>query len=760
MQHDLRAPIDAVQPRSYPRHNNHYPSQGHHLPEHDPYGHIHHEQNYRRIREDIPQDQYWTPSKSRGSNPKAVSHPDPHYMYQDHTGLDSHPGQALLESLPTRNVRFNDRSREHHTSSHHQLHSRYYEEYDQDMITTSSKKNFVDPNQKILKFTSFPIFFIPSCRNPFSGYSQVEAPRAQDALNTVKNAPFVEFEDSEQLELELSKNCIIMHPGSRNIRLGLAGDPFPKEIPHVIARRTQKETKSLPDPHLFPEDKLDRAIFWGEKQILQRLQDSRRKPSQNAQSQVLEFNSSVSPTPLPDHNDPYKRDAFNPSDGPEILIGDKVDNIPESSSGYIIRYPLLQGKLNTRDYSSLFEVRADLEDLWSSLIQEKVGVSLSAFEGYSIGLVIPDQYCPVYVSLAIDIFLNTLGFHSIFLIQESVSATFGAGISSACVVNVGAQNTSISCVEEGYCLPHSRITMPYGGDDVTALLVQLLHRSQFPYHALDIRQQPGWNLAEKLKWQLANMNENELSIHLSQFYVPIPGQPTLKFDIKVYDEGFIAPMLYFNPTIMDLQLDKKLSTLEATASWAAGHILQISHPSKSSQNGYLKKPHLNIPTHPSAMVDNGPRVHLFGAEEDDLEDDLELASFAMELEEDYGPHLLFHPAIALDSAIFKSIQAAAGEDIAARRWYSCILITGGGAALIPGFADMLTNTLRSSAPIGTNIEVLTSVRDLDPRDLSWKGASVFAKLDSAPETFINFKEWELRGLNAVKEKLPFAWPKS
>lgn len=34
-------------------------------------------------------------------------------------------------------------------------------------------------------------------------------------------------------------------------------------------------------------------------------------------------------------------------------------------------------------------------------------------------------------------------------LQESVCATFGAGVSYACVVDVGDQKTTVSCVEDG-----------------------------------------------------------------------------------------------------------------------------------------------------------------------------------------------------------------------------------------------------------------------------------------------------------------------
>lgn len=40
--------------------------------------------------------------------------------------------------------------------------------------------------------------------------------------------------------------------------------------------------------------------------------------------------------------------------------------------------------------------------------------------------------------------------------QESLAATYGAGISNACVVDVGATTTSIACVDEGMVIADSR----------------------------------------------------------------------------------------------------------------------------------------------------------------------------------------------------------------------------------------------------------------------------------------------------------------
>lgn len=44
--------------------------------------------------------------------------------------------------------------------------------------------------------------------------------------------------------------------------------------------------------------------------------------------------------------------------------------------------------------------------------------------------------------------LLKMGFGGCFLVQDHVAATFGAGLGYACVIDVGDQKTSISCVED------------------------------------------------------------------------------------------------------------------------------------------------------------------------------------------------------------------------------------------------------------------------------------------------------------------------
>jgi len=55
-------------------------------------------------------------------------------------------------------------------------------------------------------------------------------------------------------------------------------------------------------------------------------------------------------------------------------------------------------------------------------------------------------------------FFNYITLHCVIL-QDHVAATFGAGLGYACVVDVGDQKTSVSCVEDGISHRNTRVTM-------------------------------------------------------------------------------------------------------------------------------------------------------------------------------------------------------------------------------------------------------------------------------------------------------------
>ena len=55
-------------------------------------------------------------------------------------------------------------------------------------------------------------------------------------------------------------------------------------------------------------------------------------------------------------------------------------------------------------------------------------------------------------------------------------ACFGAGLATACVVNVGDKISHVSCVEDGVSFQPTRVQLKFGGDHVTKALLWALKK--------------------------------------------------------------------------------------------------------------------------------------------------------------------------------------------------------------------------------------------------------------------------------------------
>lgn len=50
---------------------------------------------------------------------------------------------------------------------------------------------------------------------------------------------------------------VVIHPGSQNLRIGLASDAIPKTVPMVVARRSAENESESPDATLRPPRQID-----------------------------------------------------------------------------------------------------------------------------------------------------------------------------------------------------------------------------------------------------------------------------------------------------------------------------------------------------------------------------------------------------------------------------------------------------------------------------------------------------------------------
>ncbi|GAA5942784.1 hypothetical protein JCM1841_000981 [Sporobolomyces salmonicolor] len=271
----------------------------------------------------------------------------------------------------------------------------------------------------------------------------------------------------------------------------------------------------------------------------------------NGNSQAATYNGTVVPEGM---GEEFEGDHEWTIGEGEVWVGNKAVRIPDAlASGYVLRHPYHRGGFNAVGYTSQQELLGDIETLYTTVLKEEFGIDKEELKEYSAILLIPDLYDEVYVREMSDLLLRTMGFKQLCLQQESVCATFGAGVSSACVVDIGSSLTKITCIEEGLVLPETRMVLDFGGDDITSFLFTLLMRNNFPYKEADLTKWYDWVVLEELKERSIVLSEGDIGLNLYDFYVRHPGLVTQKYTMRMYDDCILAPYALFAPRVIDFE---------------------------------------------------------------------------------------------------------------------------------------------------------------------------------------------------------------
>ncbi|PWN51830.1 actin-like ATPase domain-containing protein [Violaceomyces palustris] len=321
------------------------------------------------------------------------------------------------------------------------------------------------------------------------------------------------------------------------------------------------------------------------------MRQSKLRPVGNGRALAANYNDGVDPEQVPEHNDVYEMEwTESDVDSDEtVQIGERALRLscfspedpakPSSSSQrrpWKLFRPFKRGTLDVNSYvdhygdsaipALLGDVRAILAHAITSPPEDPeerreaghvaahgLGIAPRDWEDYSVILIIPDLYSRSDIKALIELILLDMGFAAACIQTEGVCATFGAGLSGACVVDMGSDHISISCVEEGLVLPETRLALSYGGRDLSVFLGELLTRSNFPYKELD------WNrrvadmmLLDNLKERLLTLNPADVGLNIHDFNVRLPDKPTYKYLFRTYDELIVAPMSLFYPRVYDL----------------------------------------------------------------------------------------------------------------------------------------------------------------------------------------------------------------
>jgi len=168
-------------------------------------------------------------------------------------------------------------------------------------------------------------------------------------------------------------------------------------------------------------------------------------------------------------------------------------------------------------------------------------------------LVVNDVYVRRHLREFMTLLLQRLGFRRCFLVQDSVASTYGAGIGYGCVVDIGAQKTSIACIEDGISQLDARVRLPYGGGDLDQVLLLLLRKCGFPYRECNVQESyVDAHLLDELKEKFCHLNASVCGAQEKHFNLRKQNGQWLRYTIQVGDEAIMAPLALFHTELLNI----------------------------------------------------------------------------------------------------------------------------------------------------------------------------------------------------------------
>ena len=547
--------------------------------------------------------------------------------------------------------------------------------------------------------------------------------------NTNTNTPTApKFNVTE--DLSNPATTIVIHPGSESIKIGFAQDDRPVIVPNCVAVPVPQQHEAVAvvstgsNTNLeFTHDELEKFMLLREdldKSFKERMRYYKRRIQPNSVEQVKSFNETVKPEKVLSQNDPSAvpwRGTTESQSGGGLFYGDEALVCPEPY--YRHRHPF--------STTSLFNIQSD-KSLYRSF-QELLGDAINLIQmgldrlpnyvrgkgrQYKVVLVVSDLFEKSHLETLIGVLLTEFSFHAVAVIQEALANCYGAGLSTAtCVVNVGASQTTVACIDEGIVLENSLVTLNYGSNDITRLFILLLALNKFPFKGWQLDTVQGWQLAENLKKDLITYQDADVTVQMASFIKRLPGEDTEKYDFKIFDEVILAPLALFYPRIFKFLQNRESSSSPSSSSSSQNTQLQCQLPKSRdpftnlitdwrslTQEDCLassKKTIDEIQTSPELYCDFNDEFVLMQRllEVEQLAEKLEDSTLAMEeefngMEKNYAP---------LDKAIVQSITNASLllDPSKVSSFYSNILVVGGGSK-IPSFDFMLTDRINIWRP--------------------------------------------------------------
>lgn len=543
-------------------------------------------------------------------------------------------------------------------------------------------------------------------------------------------------------------NLVVINPGSANVRIGLAHQDAPFSIPHCIARRTtganESPRRNVQDQmlnsqvttaqHVEREKAYDIIASLLKIPFLDEEVVNNSYPRKTGRVDVLsqqnnkkesaftwtDVSQQITDSPLHDTSELPEGEKPESSERRcrEFVCGEDAMKISPTEP-YCLRRPIRRGHLNISQHYSMQQVLEDIESIWDWILIEKLHIPHSERNMYSCLIVVPETFDNREIKEILSIVLRDLRFSSAVVHQEGLAAVFGNGLSTACVINIGAQVSSVICVEDGVALPHTQITLRFGGEDVSRCLLwtQRHHQTWPPIRTDPLAKPIDLLMLNRLKESYCQIYEGEVEavgvVHSYEDGLPPGSHKTRLTALNV------APMGLFYPTLLvpDVYPPPPRSwfkdyedMLEDT--W------HVDFPRRNDVTEGLY-PGMNNNNNPLQMWDNYPYMSNQQKKEDN---------------------------IGLAEAISKSILSTGRIDLQRKLFCSMQLI--GGVALTTGLISAVEERVLHAIPSNEAIDTVEVLQSrTNPSFVAWRGGAILGVIDYIRDAWIHREDWIQNGIH-------------
>ncbi|KAI3637647.1 hypothetical protein MIR68_004296 [Amoeboaphelidium protococcarum] len=361
---------------------------------------------------------------------------------------------------------------------------------------------------------------------------------------------------------------LVIQFGSHSTKCGLSVDALPIAVPSIVARRVSSSAQtdswngytnmnqnkdndnkddddSLDDGEVIERDYLDQA----RKLMMSRLRAKELRYDKQLKKECQRFNADLD---FNDDNDnghvqmlQYHESNINIKLASEVadddfLFGQKAVELLDVLGLFYRRRLFVNGCINPR-YQSLEEWRCDLAAFICGIVEQ-----------YYNGVMYPD------VILVVDEFIDSqtveavcdvlfqplygLGVKTLAVINESVAASFGCNMSSACVVDVGFDKIGVACIDDGLVLKGTSCTVTNSGSYMMQTNLWNIFKIQNDQIFTGMLL-PEYDRVSQLLLTLDD--QKILGLADFDYQAHLKGNQLHKTTMKCHDEGYLAALCLF-----------------------------------------------------------------------------------------------------------------------------------------------------------------------------------------------------------------------